>query len=174
MKIRRIISNQVWVEYQDRGIVCPSKLQDHVFTTATINNLDHNLTYATAQSSLHGTIISIFQHAAVLTSSPPFQLNINIADRCTKLLLPESFIEIRPTAEVKPDFSQHISLTVSGNKTKSVLNKADTWLAVLRKDTEENRRTHFSAFYSYQAMSPIKLAATCYRYEIHNMAELLV
>ena len=48
------------------------------------------------------------------------------------------------------------SLTVSGNQIKSVLNEADTWLAVLGKNPEDNARTLFSAIYSHQAMSPIK------------------
>ena len=42
------------------------------------------------------------------------------------------------------------------NNQKSLLNESNTWLAVLGKDSEENTRTHFSAFYSHQAMPPIK------------------
>ena len=122
LEIRRIFSNQVCVEYQERGTVCSSQLQDHVFTTAIIDNLDHNLISATAQNSFHGTAISIFQHYAVPISFPPFQLNTTKADRCTKLSLPEFFTKIRPTLEVKPEPPQHASLTVSGNQTKSVPN----------------------------------------------------
>ena len=55
----QIISNQICIEYQERGIVCPFQLQSHVFTNAAIENLDHNLTSATAQNSFHGTTISI-------------------------------------------------------------------------------------------------------------------
>ena len=36
-----------------------------------------------------------------------------------------------------------------------MLNEVDAWLAVLRKDPEDNTRTHFSVFYSHQVMSPI-------------------
>ena len=45
---------------------------------------------------------------------------------------------------------------MSGNQTKSVLNETDILLAVFGKDPEENVRTHCLAFYSHQAMSPIK------------------
>ena len=152
----QIISNQICVEYQERGIVCSFQLQSHVFTNAAIENLDHNLTSATAQSSFHGTTISICQHSAVPISSLPFWLNTTKADRCTKVSLPESFNKIKPTPEVKPEPSQHTSLTVSSNQIKSVLNEACTWFTVLGKHLEENTRTHFSAFYSHQAMSPIK------------------
>ena len=37
-----------------------------------------------------------------------------------------------------------------------MLNEADTSLAVLGKDPKESTRTHFSVFYSHQAISPIK------------------
>ena len=37
-----------------------------------------------------------------------------------------------------------------------MLNEVYTWLAVLGKDPDKNKRIHFSAFYSNQAMSPIK------------------
>ena len=232
LEILRIISNHVYVEYLERGIICPSQLQEHVFTTAATDNLDHNLTSATAQSSFHGTTISMLQYSAVPISFPPFRLNTTKAHRCTKLLLPESFTEIRPTPEVKkklygpflwtgfnclkaratsrrqftfyhkvPRISwysfyrpwederlsrpwshpvvlntgpldwessaltarpllheppQHTSLIVTDNPTKSMLNEVYTWLAVLGKDPDKNKRIHFSAFYSNQAMSPIK------------------
>ena len=91
LEICRIISNQVCVEYQERGFACPSQLQDHVFTTTAIESLDCKLTSEAAQILFHGTTISIFQHSAVPISSAPFPLNTTKADRYTKLSLPESF-----------------------------------------------------------------------------------
>ena len=155
LEIRQIISNNVCVEYQEKETVYPSQLQDHLFTIVAIDNIDHNLTSATAQSLFHGTTISIFQDCAVPISSPPFRLNTTKAYWCTKLSLPESFTEIRPTLEFKAETPKLTSLTVSGNQKTSVLNEADTWLAVLGKAPEENIKTHFSAFYSHGAMLPI-------------------
>lgn len=43
-------------------IVCPPKLRGGLFTTAAIDNIDHNLCSTTAQGSFHGTGISLFQH----------------------------------------------------------------------------------------------------------------
>ena len=119
-----------------------------------IDSLDDNLTSATAQNLFHGTNISILQPFAVPISSPPFQLNTFKVDRCTTP--PESFTEIRLILEVKPEPPQHTSFTASGNQITSVLNEADTWLVVFRKDPEENTRTHFAAFYSHQVILPIK------------------
>ena len=89
-------------------------------------------------------------------SSPLFRFKNTNGERYTKLSLPETFNEIRPTPEVEPESSQHTSLTVSSNHTKSVLNEADTRLTALGKDSEENTRTHFLDFFSNQAMSSIK------------------
>ena len=77
-EICRIVLNQVCVEYQERAW---PQLQDHVFSTAAIDNLDQNLTYAIVQSLFHGTLISIFQHSAVPIFSPPFWLNTTKADK---------------------------------------------------------------------------------------------
>ena len=44
------------------GVVCPPKLRLKIFSTAAVDNLDHNLTSATATDSFHGTGISIIQH----------------------------------------------------------------------------------------------------------------
>jgi len=42
-------------------IVCPTNLRQHIFTVAALDNLDHNPTSRTANSSFHGTGISVFQ-----------------------------------------------------------------------------------------------------------------
>ena len=48
------------MEYQANALVCPVDSKKNVFTTAGIDNLDHNPSSATAESSSHGTIISSF------------------------------------------------------------------------------------------------------------------
>ena len=37
------------------GIVCPPKLRSKLFTTAAVDNIDHNPSSATAKSSFQGT-----------------------------------------------------------------------------------------------------------------------
>ena len=48
--------------YLEEGLVCPSVLRKGLFTTAAIDNIDHNPSATTAKSSFHGTGISLFQH----------------------------------------------------------------------------------------------------------------
>ncbi|CAE1318539.1 unnamed protein product [Acanthosepion pharaonis] len=52
---------QAWI-LLDLEDVCPSVLRKGLFTTAAVDNIDHNPTATTASTSFHGTSISIFQH----------------------------------------------------------------------------------------------------------------
>ena len=48
--------------FADKQVVCPLNLKKNLFTTAAIDNIDHNPSSATTSDSLHGTGISLFQH----------------------------------------------------------------------------------------------------------------
>jgi hypothetical protein len=50
--------------FVSEGVVCPPKLRQGVFTTAAVDNIDHNPSSTTSKSFFHGTGISIFQHPA--------------------------------------------------------------------------------------------------------------
>ena len=42
--------------------ICPLNLKQKLYTTAAVDNIDHNPTSTTSQKSFHGTGVSIFQH----------------------------------------------------------------------------------------------------------------
>ena len=56
------IGNYVSDRYEAEGTVCPLNLKTGVFTTAAVDNIDHNPTSVQENGSFHGTGISIFQH----------------------------------------------------------------------------------------------------------------
>lgn len=62
MAISTDLGNEVCCRYTDESAVCPSNLRLHLFTTAAVDNIDHNPTSTTAHDSFHGTGISLFQH----------------------------------------------------------------------------------------------------------------
>ena len=62
LKVTSDICNGVCEQFRIDGVVCPPKLWRKVFSTVAVNNLDHNLTSATATDSFHGTGISVIQH----------------------------------------------------------------------------------------------------------------
>ena len=47
-------------KYKAEGIVCPNILRKYLFTTAAMDNIDHNPTATTATTFFHRTSISIF------------------------------------------------------------------------------------------------------------------
>ena len=49
-------------QYEREAVVCPSKLCKRLFTTAAVDNIDHNPSSTTSQDSFHGTAISLVQH----------------------------------------------------------------------------------------------------------------
>ena len=56
------MGNSVCARFESEGVVCPPKLLKGVFTTAAVDNIDHNPSSVTAQGAFHGTGISLFQH----------------------------------------------------------------------------------------------------------------
>ena len=58
------LANTVCQQYQTDGTVCPLQIRNGLFTTAAIDNIDHNLSSSTAQASFHGTGISLFQNSS--------------------------------------------------------------------------------------------------------------
>ena len=62
LSISTDITNSVIERYDRDGIVCPSKLQDDIFRTTAIDNIDHNPSSTSSHDSFHGTAISLAQH----------------------------------------------------------------------------------------------------------------
>ena len=48
----------------EEGIVCPLILKNDQFTTRNLGNIDHNPSSTSSCDALHGTVISVTQHAA--------------------------------------------------------------------------------------------------------------
>ena len=60
--IQRCINNQLCSKYLAEDTLCPPKLQTGLFSSAAIDNIDHNQSSATATTSFHGTSITSLQH----------------------------------------------------------------------------------------------------------------
>ena len=65
LTISTVLCNTLCKQFELEKTVCPPKLKLELFTTAAIDNIDHNPSSTTAQGSFHGTSISIFQHPQV-------------------------------------------------------------------------------------------------------------
>ena len=56
------MGNSAYARFESEGVVFLPKLLKAVFTTAAVDNIDHNPSSVTAQGAFHGTGISLFQH----------------------------------------------------------------------------------------------------------------
>ena len=62
LRLSAQMGNSVCELFQRENVVCPPSLHGRVFTTAAVDNIDHNPGSTTSKESLHGAGISIFQH----------------------------------------------------------------------------------------------------------------
>ena len=72
------MGNAVCKMYELQNIVCPPTMRGNLFTTAAVDNIDHNPSSTTAKHSFHGTSISMLQHKTsqddgVVHSSVPIE-----------------------------------------------------------------------------------------------------
>lgn len=96
------IANSVCTRFESDGIVCPPKLRGGLFTTAAVDNIDHNPSSTSAHDSFHGTAISLVQHPtsevpgidrginAFQPAPPVFKASKKVAQ------LPHHFLEVPP------------------------------------------------------------------------------
>ena len=62
LRLSADLANSVCRRFEQQQVVCPPKLRTNLFTTAAVDNIDHNPSSTTATDSSHGTGISMFQH----------------------------------------------------------------------------------------------------------------
>ena len=97
MNISTNLGNKLCDYYQSVNVVCPPYLQKEVFTVSAVDNIDHNPSSTTAQSSFHGTGISMFQNneGNMKNVEAPHLL---MTEECEKKLsnLPETYTEVQP------------------------------------------------------------------------------
>lgn len=95
------IANSVIARYEREDVVCPSKLRTGLFTTAAVNNIDHNPGSISSHDSFHGTAISLVQHPTNQNKgerreADSFDPTISASKKITHL--PLSFSNVPPVA----------------------------------------------------------------------------
>ena len=152
-EIQDIITGTLCQKYEQDGLVCLPTLKEGLFTTAAIDNIDHNPSSSTAKSSFHGISISIFQYTD--ESDPPMQFSYDPTGvmKATTNKLPDFYTNIAPTKGGKtepPALHPNEDLFPANFSTSAV---ASVWLHKLEKSItvdELSDRTSFSAFYSQE------------------------
>ena len=62
LRLTAQMGSSVCEQFNRDQVVCSPKLRGNIFTTAAVDNIDHNPSSTTAKESFHGTGISLFQH----------------------------------------------------------------------------------------------------------------
>ena len=103
------IANSVTNKFEQVGVVCPPKLCSNIFTTAGVDNIDHNPSSTTAHDSFHGTAISLVQHRTTSNkgSDRGIPVLIESAQSQKKIAqLPEVYTNVPPAfLQVKEPFA---------------------------------------------------------------------
>ena len=100
LEISTEMGNNVCARYEMEGVVCPPNLKRNVFTTAAVDNIDHNPTSTTFKGAFHGTGISLFQQPSENAERDERDQDIRASstERTTRLSpLPNAYTNVNPT-----------------------------------------------------------------------------
>ena len=105
MSISASMGNNLCHQFEIQKSVCPPKLRGKIFTTAAIDNIDHNPTSTTAQGSFHGTGISIFQNPKDNATGEDRATVTDLERNKNRTLgkLPQSYTDVPPVTLCKND-----------------------------------------------------------------------
>ena len=97
------LGNAVWRRYQEDRVVCPPNLRLQLFTSAAVDNIDHNPSSTTANDSFHSTGISLFQHVTtnelgISRERTPLTKHESAAGTKKVIALPESYTQVPPAS----------------------------------------------------------------------------
>ena len=160
------ITTQLCKKDNEDGFVCPPSLKEDVFTTAAVDNIDHDPTSSTATKSFHGTSISIFQYPEENPEPNEVSFDIDVHDALTKVELPESYTNVLPT---KAKGAEYPLQTVNHENVPTVqpFDAMEEWLVHLLelndkdKNSDVKNRFSWSGFHSRKSTNcPIKTTST--------------
>lgn len=159
------LGNKICHQYQKEKAVCPQQLKCGLFTTAAVDNIDHNPSSTTSLKSFHGTGISLFQHPDnKFSGAKRCFMHENRGPNETKIsYLPESYTTVPPVGLI----SRFPSLPKQEGPTKVdcqlislALAKEYDWLKrvcqVLESDTVEmDEMISWAAYHASHQTEPI-------------------
>ena len=150
LEISNVVGESVIKTFQKNGTVCPLNMKKGIFTTAAVDNIDHNPSAASAKSSFHGTSMSLFQHSP---SQGISQGNLTMEKEKVKKIspLPDSYTNVKPASFIEqPPPLLHTIPDLPSNIHSLLLNQF-LWLnkVIMTQDDSPIQVTwssHFSMF----------------------------
>ena len=136
LSISTNITNSVIDRYDRDGVVCPSKLRDGIFTTAAIDNIDHNPSSTSSHDSFHGTAVSLVQHPTTEkpgTDRATVVFDASKSSKSKKIAsLPSYYSEVPPLTLpssdiVVPNTSARLVSTLDRDATSNNNDREEDW-----------------------------------------------
>ncbi len=136
------MGSNVCEQFHREHVVCPPKLRYEVFTSAAVDNLDHNPTSTTSKDAFHGTVISLIQHPTY--NGAGVDRNISIAGESVDVgsksvdHLPHFYTDVPPvTSSIKKSSAPATSVTsLKRDNFKQQTEKDYLWLEHTRQVLE--------------------------------------
>ena len=124
MQISADLGKSVSAQFEADGVVCPSKLKKSLYTSGSVDNIDHNPRSRTAKDSFHGTAISLTEHPTNDfdgIARNRVLINADLPKSKTVLNLPEAYTGIQPYIETEPKKDYFVPGGCTANKPQSDL-----------------------------------------------------
>lgn len=133
-----------------------------LFTTAAVDNIDHNPSSTTSKDSFHGTGISLFQHPSAVTpgtEQAPINISTNADSEKSIKELPASYTEVIPVQETTSKAQPPANVSEMKSDESSFnrgFEDESTWLekasaiVVNQESLEEKTQVSWAAFHSHQ------------------------
>ena len=166
LRLSAQMGNSVCQLYQMEQVVCPPTLRGKVFTTAAVDNIDHNPSATTAKDSFHGTGISLLQHPSVQDDGTDRSIASTVDHTSSKGVdnLPNYYTEVAPVdSSIKGSSIPDTSLTSIKSKNFEMYEEQEyKWLENTMKIVEDvsesatvSDRVSWAAYHASQQDSEI-------------------
>ena len=149
------MGNSVCQRFHVEQVVCPPTLKGNTFTTAAVDNLDHNPSATTAKDSFHGTGISLLQHTTSANGGMCMGTVImgSNADSKTISCLPHFYTDVPPiTSTMKQSTLPTTSMiSLKQDNYRKHAEGEYRWLENTRHVLEENAELENVSWAAYHA-----------------------
>lgn len=156
MDIERALATKVCEIYMKDNCVCPPHLKLGMFTTAAVDNIDHNPRSNTANYSFHGTGISLIQHYNQ-PNIDGYQQVIHLEktdfSNKSKPSLPKNYFEISSLPKVDGELPLSSINWDSNISPKTPLEYVKNWLQGNSKLINEESSNDFLSWSAYNSRS---------------------
>ena len=184
LQVSADIANEVCHRFQLEEVVCPPKMRNGLFTTAAVDNIDHNPSSGTAKDSFHGTAISLIQHPS--HESAGFDRGVLVINQCTPstrpiMPLPQAYTNVPPVAGMAKKFTappvKGPLKSIHFQMTARIREEENGWLRTVMAalDDPENQATwvSWSAYHAdiQQTVIPLQPSMRCclYFWTMHTL-----